>query len=208
MGSPYVQKLLKIPVIVKDGEIVLAIDQKPLPKFSDGASFDILIDPTLVPNKSRLIENKDDEVVPFLPIGTKLLAQVKPDNVPGALKKYLHEFPSRNENWALVEFILLNDVSIHLRTGRKVELTAVKCFSRFLIGKEAPLAKSINHAYSLIASNFEPHRISDSGNVFDKVLYQPDGTDDWVPLRKRRDEIQQGRTAIAETQTSKQNGLF
>src|SRR5262245_13439973 len=209
MVSPYTQKLLKIPVIVKNGELVLAIDLKPLPKFSEGASFEILIDPTHVPNKSRLIEIEDGEVVPFLPIGTKLLAQVNPDKIPKELNNFLHKFPNRIEKCALVEITLDGDLYIHLRTGRKSTLMDVSCSSPFLEGREdPPAAVSINHAYSLISTHFEPYRKSNTGNVFDKVFYQSNKDGNWASLRTLRDEIQQARRTTADAQTSKQNGLF
>jgi len=67
---------------------------------------------------------------------------------------------------------------------------------------------SINHAYTLIATYFEPHRRASTGNVFDKVFYQRSEDGKWVSLRTLRDEIQQARKMAADSQTSKQNGLF
>src|SRR5262245_27153091 len=99
MGSPYVQRLLKIPVLVKNGKFVLAIDQKPLPEFIAGSSFEILIDPTDIPDKSRLSEIEDEEVVPFLPKGTKLLAQVNAEKVPQGLGCFLHKSPGRIDRY-------------------------------------------------------------------------------------------------------------
>ncbi|SRR6266542_1588291 len=209
MNSPHIQKLLKIPVIVKNGVPVLAIDQKPLPKFSEGASFEILIDPTYIPDKSRLIEIEDDEVVPFLPKGTKLLAQVNAKKVPQELKGFLHKSPDRIEKCALVEIALIDDLNLRLRTGRKSTLEDVSCSSPFLKGREdPPAAISINHAYTLIATYFEPHRRTAAGNVFDKVFYQRDGDGKWVSLRTLRDKIQRGRKATADDQTSEQTDLF
>jgi hypothetical protein len=193
MASPYAQKLLKIPGIVKDGVLVLASDEKPLPAFSEGASFEILINPIYVADKSRLFESEDERVVPFLPKGTKLLAQVNAEKVPQELKGFLHKSPSHIDNCALVEITLDSDLDIRLRTGREATLMDVGCSSPFLEGREdPPIAVSINHAYTLISTYFEPHRKSHSGNVFDKVFYQPERGNYWLPLRNRRDEIQRG----------------
>src|SRR5262245_20613128 len=209
MASLYIQKLLKIPVSVKNGVLVLAIDQKPLPKFSEGAPFEILIDPTHVLDKSRLIEIEDEEIVPFLPKGTKLLAQVNAEKVPKELISFLHRSPDRIEKCALVEVTLIGDLYICLRTGRKSTLMDVSCSSPFLKGREdPPAAISINHAYSLISTHFEPYRKSNTGNVFDKVFYQSNKDGNWASLRTLRDEIQQARRTTADAQTSKQNGLF
>lgn len=198
MASPYAQKLLKIPGIVQNGVLVLASDEKPLPEFSEGAAFEILINPIYVADKSRLFETEDEKVVPFLPSGTKLLAQVNADRVPQELKGFLHKSPSRIENCALVEITLMDDLNIRLRTGREATLMDVRCASLFLGGREEPpIGTSINHAYTLISTHFEPHRKSHAGNVFDKVFYQPEGDNDWLPLRNRRDEIQRGRAASA-----------
>src|SRR5262249_6852360 len=187
MASPYTQKLLKIPVVVKNGVPVLATDQKPLPKFSEGASFEILIDPTYIPDRSRLIEIEDDEVVPFLPKGTKLLAQVNANKVPQGLKGFLHKSPDRIDRCALVEIILTGDLNIRLRTGRQATLMDVGCTSPFLEGREnPPIAISINHAYTLISTYFEPHRRANTGNVFNKVFYQRGEAGEWVSLRTLR----------------------
>jgi hypothetical protein len=198
MASPYTQKLLKIPVTIKNGALVLAIDQKPLPKFSEGAYFEILIDPTHVPDKSRLVEIEDEEVVPFLSKETKLLAQVNAEKVPKELEGFLHKSPDRIEKGALVEITLIDDLKIRLRPGREATLMDVSCSSPFLQGREdPPAAVSINHAYSLISTHFEPHRKSNTGNVFDKVFYQRNGAGNWMSLRTLRDEIQYARKAAA-----------
>jgi hypothetical protein len=174
MASPYTQKLLKIPATVKNGVLVLASDEEPFPEFSEGASFEILINPIYVADKSRLFESEDDKIVPFLSKGSKLLVQVNGDKVPQELKGFLHQSPSRIENSALVEITLIGDLNIRLRARREATLMAVGCSSPFLEGREdPPIATSINHAYTLISTHFEPHRKSRSGNVFDKVFYQP-----------------------------------
>ncbi len=199
MASSHAQLLLKIPVIFKNGEFILPTDQKLLPKFSEGATFEILINQDYVPDKSRLIDRGGDKIVPFLPKGTKLLSQVNADNVPYELKNFLHKSPSRIENRALVEITLMDDLHIRLRDGRKSTLMDVRCSSPFLNDREdPPTAISINHAYTLISTYFEPHRRANTGNVFDKVFYQPVEADYWVPLRNRRDEIQLERKEITD----------
>jgi len=192
MALPNTQKRLKIPCVVKNGMLVLASDGQPLPKFRDEAEFDILIDATYVTDTSRLNEIEGESAVPFLPKGTRLLAQVNADNVPDNLRRFLHREPGFIDGYAVVEFTLHEDVDLRLRAGRDATLSGVKCFLEFLSYiNDKPYATSINHAYTLITRHFEPHRISTGGNVFNKVFYQSSDANYWVPLRYLRDEIQQ-----------------
>lgn len=198
MAIPNAQKRLKIRRVVKNGELVLASDEQPLPKFRDEAEFDILIDATYVTDTSRLNEIEGESAVPFLPKGTRLLAQVNADNVPDDLRRFLHREPSLIDGYAVVEFTLHEDVDLRFRAGRDASLYDVKCFIEPLTYiNDNPYAKSINHAYTLITRHFEPHRISTGGNVFNKVFYQSSDADYWVPLRYLRDEIQQRQIETA-----------
>ncbi|HKX27850.1 MAG TPA: hypothetical protein VJ302_09175 [Blastocatellia bacterium] len=209
MPKPYSQKLLRIPVFVQAGILVLASDRQPLPRFDDGAFCEILIDSNYVRDQSRLSGIENDREVPFLPVGTKLLAQVNGKLVPEGLRDFLHDDPFEIENCALVEFTLLGDLNLRLRARREATLTDVVCSSPFLEGREnPPAAKSVNHSYTLISTYFEPHRKSHSGNVFNKVFYWSDRAADWLPLRTRRDEIQRGSLTDHRTRSSRQGQLF
>ncbi len=209
MSNTNSQKLLRIPVFIQDGTFVLASDRQPLPGFDDGAFCEILIDPFHVRDLSRLRGSEADKEVPFLSKGTKLLAQVNGKMVPHDLKGFLHDSPSEIENCALVEFSLLGDLNLHLRSRGDATLTDVMCSSPFLEGREdPPVAKSVNHSYTLISTYFEPHRKSHSGNVFNKVFYWSVNAASWVSLQTLRDEIRRGRRTDNDKETTRQGKLF
>jgi hypothetical protein len=209
MPKTYSQKLLRIPVFVQDGSLVLASDRQPLPKFDDGAFCEILIDSIYIRDQSRLTGSENEREVPFLPGGTKLLAQINGKFVPHDLKGFLHDSPSEIDNCALVEFTLLGDLNLRIRARREATLTDVMCSSPFLEGREdPPVSTSVNHSYTLISTYFEPHRKSHSGNVFNKVFYWSESTGNWLPLRNLRDEIRRGRRVDLYEPTAKQGKLF
>jgi hypothetical protein len=209
MPNPYSQKLLRIPVFIQDGSFVLASDRQPLPGFDDGAFCEILIDSFYVRDLSRLGGSEADREVPFLSKGTKLLAQVNGKLVPHELRRFLHDSPSEIEKCALVEFSLLGDLNLRIRSRGEATLTDVMCSSPFLEGREdPPVAKSVNHSYTLISTYFEPHRKSHSGNVFNKVFYWSENAENWLPLRSLRDEIRRGRTTDFDEWTTRQGKLF
>lgn len=207
MANAYSQKLLRIPVFVEDGDFVLASDRLPLPRFDEGAFCEILIDSIYLRDQSRLSGSENDREAPFLPRGSRLLAQVNAKLVPAELRRFLHDHEI--ENCALVEFTLLGDLNLRIRARRDATLMDVMCASPFLEGREnPPVAKSVNHLYTLISTHFEPHRKSHSGNVFNKVFYWSERAGNWLPLRHRRDEIRRGRTIAPEEETSRQGKLF
>jgi hypothetical protein len=209
MPNPYSQKLLRIPVFIQDGSFVLASDRQPLPGFDDGAFCEILIDSFYVRDLSRLGGSEADREVPFLSKGTKLLAQVNGKLVPHELRRFLHDSPSEIEKCALVEFSLLGDLNLRIRSRGEATLTDVMCSSPFLEGREdPPVAKSVNHSYTLISTYFEPHRKSHSGNVFNKVFYWSENAENWLPLRNLRDEIRRGRRIDIDEETTRQGKLF
>jgi hypothetical protein len=210
MVNAYSQKLLRISVFVQDGYFVLASDRQPLPRFDEGAFCEILIDSNYVRDQSRLSGSENEKEVPFLPKGTKLLAQVNAKLVPDDLKRFLHEAPSEIENCALVEFTLLGDLNLRSRARRDATLMDVMCSSPFLEGREnPPVAKSVNHTYTLISTHFEPHRKSHSGNVFNKVFYWSERAGSWIPLRILRDEVRRGSSMAGNVeQMTRQGKLF
>ncbi|MBO0722138.1 MAG: hypothetical protein J2P41_15040 [Blastocatellia bacterium] len=208
MANAYTQKLLRIPVFVEDGNFVLASDRQPLPRFDDGAFCEILIDSNYVRDQSRLSGAENEKEVPFLAKGTKLLAQVNGKLVPAELQRFLHDSPNEIDNCALVEFTLLGDLNIRIRARREATLMDVPCSSPFLEGREdPPVAKSVNHTYTLISTHFEPHRKSHSGNVFNKVFYWSESAGDWLPLRNLREEIRRGQRLLIQEST-RQGKLF
>ncbi len=187
------RKLLRIPFAVKNGVFLLTTDMRELPRFVEDATGEILIMPSFVLDISRLQRIETERVVDFLPEKTKLLAQVNAEKVPMKLRVFLHQEPDRIDNCALVEFILLTKQHLRIRPGREANLLDCACEIPSL--KELnidPTAKSINHAYKLISTHFEPHRRSSTGNVFDKVYFYLVDYGIWRPLRDHRENIQQG----------------
>jgi hypothetical protein len=56
-------------------------------------------------------------------------------------------------------------------------------------GFETPVARSLNHAFTLLSQAYEKHRISNTGNVYTRVFYQ-DHNKCWYPLDDLRTGVQ------------------
>jgi hypothetical protein len=51
-------------------------------------------------------------------------------------------------------------------------------------------AQSLNHAFTMLSERYETHRLSHTGNVYDRVFYQ-EANDEWYPLSTLRDGVRE-----------------
>ncbi len=69
------------------------------------------------------------------------------------------------------------------------------------------LPASVNQAYTLISTHFEPQRRSHTGNIFNCVYYREEPLNTWQSLRHLRDQLQADHeTLVAEKPPSEQVG--
>lgn len=76
-------------------------------------------------------------------------------------------------------------------------------------GFSTSVAKSLNHALTLLSEHYEGHRISHTGSVYNKVFYQ-ETNKQWLPLSVLRDGMshraEESLIALAWSQLEKKLG--
>lgn len=156
---------LHIPVIVKDGVLVLR-DGGALPDFREGTEAELRIAASSLDNPSLVGQFLAEATKPFLPANSPLGAEVKADGISEDLRKHVVNRFTGSRHLTYVPFSVTEELSITLTAGKKGRLVDCKCFIPSLDLE----VKSINEAYTRISEAFEPTRRSHTGNVFAKVF--------------------------------------
>jgi hypothetical protein len=185
------EKMTKIPFKVVDSQLVFLYDGKPLPELREGTIGDIIVSPSAIKDPARLQAITSEKVITFLPKDTRLLVQISLESVPTKLQPFLQDEPKSLIGGGKVEIFLQADLMLHLRSTKEAQLLDCPCHIpaiRTLDSKTE--AKSLNHANTVVSTHFEPHRISHTGNVFNRIYYQDEKLKGWFPLRTLRDQMQ------------------
>ena len=152
-----------------------------LPQLKDGTFGELIVPEHAFEDKKVAAGFAEERDEAFLPAGTRVVAQINaahvPDDLRGTVKADLEGFYGVG-----VEFILSKEQRILRRGTKNATLKGCECFIPALEKK----AKSINHAYTLASQAYEPNRASHTGNVFNKVFVQKDGS--WRSLGDLRGE--------------------
>jgi hypothetical protein len=187
-------KTIKIKVVIENGQIMpVDLDLK----FRDRVQGELTLPAdAVVEEKLRSILTGKIRTE-ILPRDTLLLAVmypirasdsdpsrvVSPDLLYRAYDPRQHGERIYSTDGILVPLIIREPLLLELRGGVKdARLEFCRC--------EIPAlnieARSVNHAYSLISLAYEPHRISHSGNVFNKIYFLNGQTRTWEKLDELR----------------------
>jgi hypothetical protein len=177
--DPY-ERTIRLPVKL-DGTTWKLIDGRPLPAIEKESIGEIVLPAYALVEEEARNEWMSERTVIFLRSGTTLWAKIKPDNVPEKLKSAVRRCISASTGLVHgVAFILVDDLQLTLRAGKKSQLVDCEC--------EIPslnrTATSINEAYTLISAAYEPNRRSHAGNVFQQVFFGDVGK--LRPLNEKR----------------------
>ena len=168
------EKTVIIPAKVVGGKIVRE-NGKPLPEIKYDANIEIKV-PTY-------------EYVKILDRGSTLIVAIKPGKLNQKHSDYL--------GWVIKEYNLENVVKASLIKTGYAELILLDDLYLIIRGSKPPIlqhckveipflekeARSVNHAYTLISTEFETERISHTGNVFKHVFFQAENKR-WFPLEE------------------------
>lgn len=155
-----------IPVEFKDGKFVLK-DGMNLPKIQEGARAEIIIPSFYIEDQKIKKEYNKEVIYPFFKEKTIFFVELYVrnfDDITDEEKNALIFYQNRY----LVEIELINDLNIKDR-GTKYPRLEI-CSNQALKIKDLT-AKSLNEMYSKLSQKYEKHRMSHTGNVFDKVYY-------------------------------------
>lgn len=193
-------RTVRLPVRYEsDSKWWTLLDGSDLPEIKDGAIGEIVLDAYLIVDDEVRIELSQESKVPFLPQGTTLWARVDTKETPSELMKFAEvkkcdppEPPGR-----FVAIMLTSDLGLHLRANKSAMLGGCECS---IPGLPEVEATSVNHAYTMISTHFEPARRSHSGNVFLKVYYEDESHGMTVlrPLKDKRVEVE-GKYSFSKT---------
>jgi len=186
------QKKTRIPFRVVNGQLVHFYDGTPIKDLSDGTVGDIVVNNYQIKDKARVSQYNSEQVVPFLPSNTLLIASVSLKSVPKDLRERLLSDHGKFIPNGKVEIFLEQELMLRLRGTKHATFEPCVCRVPALQGKlsEDEHPTSVNHAYILISTHFEPHRQAKGGNVFDRVFYCSEPHQVWQPLSHLRDQKQ------------------
>lgn len=184
------EKTVLIPIRIRDGKLEFFYGGD-IPKLKDDAVGHLMVPTYQVEDKGRLQLLEQETEKEFLAKSTHLFCQLNPNDsiTGGPHKKFL--IPGKQlgpppKSGHFAEIVLHDPLVIKLRGTKKGELQDCRCSIPALPDEEPT---SINHAYTLLSTFFEPHRRSHTGNVFDKVFFETK-SNKWEPLKARRDHFE------------------
>jgi len=174
-------KMAKMTIRIIDGELRL-FSGAPLPRLPENTIGDLIIPSHRLRDETLARWIQHEAEIELLPAGVTILAAVNPQNVPSAMKdKCVHwdnlKVTSKLTGRSFVAIELNEPLKLLLRGEKRPKLFDCKCTIPVLDLE----AESLNHAFALITSTFEPERISRGGNVFNN-LAAPDGAGHWELL--------------------------
>jgi hypothetical protein len=204
-------KTIKIPVIIKNGQI---IPTDPGLNLKDRTIGELTILATSVPDEKKRQELLATVKIEIVPPDTMLLALMKPysdfgaflnpdvkDTLPPELMEHAFNPRERGENIVgpidggiLIPFIIRMPLKMELRGGSK---TARLDFCHCDIVTLQKEAGSVNHAYTVLSEVYEPRRMSHTGNVFTKIYYLNVHKRLWEPLEAIR-QTQMMKTSMSQ----------
>lgn len=168
-----------LPVEFKNGTFVLKGGGK-IPAIKEGARAEIVIPSFYIEDKKIKEEYNKEQIFLFFPAKTNLYVELYvrsfddlTDEEKDTLKFY--------QNRYLVEIELIDELNLKDRGTKYPRLEACKCKVVKLKDFEA---KSLNEIYSKLSQKYESHRMSHTGNVFDKIYYFEDETYTQLKYRK------------------------
>ena len=180
---PEQEKTIRIPVrICTDGQIEYFYGGA-LPKMTGETIGDLVVPERSITDQKEVCRLQQERVVPFLDSGSVVMLAVDGTNTPAKLKQHLRDAIGLGMTKSHAVELTINEIPLRLRLrGTKpATLESVPCWIPSLEMK----AKSLNHAYRLVSEQFEPARISHSGNIF-QIGYFNSG-DRWISLGDLRE---------------------
>ena len=186
------EKTVRIPVRIDAHDRIDYLYGGPLPKMREGTIGDLVVPERSITDKSAVCRLQQDQVVPFLRLGSVVRFAVDGRHTPAGLSQHLEDVATLDMKKSHAVPVILDRMALalHLRGTKLATLGRVSCWIPSLQAR----AESLNHAYRLISEQFEPMRISHSGNVFKLGYCKP--FDRWISL----DALRKTTAAKFETQ--------
>ena len=182
--DPY-RRTVRIPVRISQGSVTL-LDGGRLPRLKDGAIGDLVLDADTVQDSEFLRLLQAESTVEMLPSGTPVLMGVGLGVVPAEKQSKLKTSSGlrSHADYGFVEVCLTEPLRLRLRGTKDPMLEPCACRIP-IVGKRNAI--SLNHAFTVISTEFETERKSHTGNVFERGFVK--WGKNWLSLGELRDLI-------------------
>ena len=178
-------KTVRIPVKVVNQQLAYFYET-PKPKLREGAIGEVVLPEWAVLNQEALLLWQNEIEVPIFDADTLLFLGMQRNRVPLELCDEIIEPPLLSEarKFLLVPVRLKESLILILRGTKQATLRGGECQ---ILSMEVD-ANSINHAYTLASTRYEPDRMSHTGNVFTRCFYKEE--EEYLPLNILRNHHQ------------------
>jgi len=195
-------KTLRLPMQMVNGQWELVYGG--VVPVREGAFFELLINPAMIQDESLRKLLTQEYVAQVLPEGTALRVALS-DRAAGFSKtpdKYHIKVAAQYLSGEYCRFAPIwigpyggsnRDIDsgglwMHLSGLDRCEL--VSSLIELPDGLEEIHAQSLNHAFTMLSERYETHRLSHTGNVYERVFYQ-ESNGEWYPLSALRDGVRE-----------------
>lgn len=170
------EKRVHLPVRIVNGQVRFLYGKgRKMPTLRDGATGHIVLDADDLLDEEWKNELTLERRVQILDANAPVLLGMRHDKIPEKWGKSIidpHEgFPPGVEHLVFARVVLEEPLILHLRGTKKAVLEKGAGRTQTPDGGHIQAA-SLNHAYTLLSQVLEPDRLSHTGNVFKKGLYQ------------------------------------
>lgn len=185
-------KTARIPVKYIDGKFINQITGEAVAGIVNEAYCEIVVEANKVFDYDLLNLLMDEEIIEILPPETVLYASINSEHTPANLRKFAIK-PTDihlNEKERFVAIRLIEPLMLKFRGTKQPSLLDCKCDIPALTETDETFepGESLNHAYRLISTAFEPHRRAFGGSVFLKVFYRSqEAKERWMKLKDLRE---------------------
>ncbi len=166
------EKTARIPVKFIDGKFINQITGEEVGGIENNADCEIVVEANKVFDYDLLDLLTAEETIELLPSETVLYASISPKHIPESLRKYAI---AQSDKEKQVKIELISPLFLKMRGTKPPMLLDCVCDIPSLreTAKDFEPAESLNHAYRLISTAFEPHRRSFGGSVFLNITIPP-----------------------------------
>lgn len=165
------RKTVNIPVRVRNGAIVQA-DDPPLPDIADGALGDLVLPEWTIQDKIQLEALQRHTVIRLLTADSSIWIGLSPESMQHTKTPPLCRPDRLLSRFLFAEALLENDLNLLIRGTKAAQLQPC----RVHIPALRTTAESVNHAFTLLSTEFETRRMSHTGIVFTRVYTKIDNS--------------------------------
>ena len=180
---------ISVPVRVREDGRVEFYYGGNLPKMQEGTIGILQVPKDSFTDYEGVDGHQDDRLEQFLEPKSVVMFAINGKDTPEKLKKYLRHARTVGINVPNVVHVVevelgASPLNLRISGANRARLQPVECWIPALKTN----AKSLNHAYRLVSEQFEPTRISHTGNVFEVGFCKPRNA--WISLESHRVSIE------------------